>query len=127
MKIKKINAKKAPKATGAYVQATAIGNLMFVSGQLGIDAQTGEMREGVEAQLFQAIQNLAYILKEKDANLASVVKTTVFLKNMEDIVKVNAVFDEAFKGDFPARSCVAVAGLPMNALVEVEAIAVLKK
>ena len=113
----------AAPAVGPYAQATRVGDLVFASGQLPIDPQTGSFPEGIEAQTRRSLANLAAVLKAGGASLASVAKTTVFLKDMNDFAAMNAVYAEHFSGAAPARSTVEVARLPRDALVEVEAIA----
>ena len=117
---------KAPAAIGPYVQANIIGNMVFTSGQLGLIPETGEFVEGgVEEQTRQAFENLKAILEEAGTGLDKVIKTTVFLKDMNDFAKVNAVYASFFEGDFPSRSAVQVAKLPKDGMVEIEAIAYL--
>jgi 2-iminobutanoate/2-iminopropanoate deaminase len=113
----------AAPAVGPYAQATRVGDLVFASGQLPIDPQTGSFPEGIEAQTRRSLANLAAVLEAGGASLASVAKTTVFLKDMNDFAAMNAVYAEHFSGAAPARSTVEVARLPRDALVEVEAIA----
>lgn len=113
---------KAPAAIGPYVQARVSGNLVFVSGQLGIDAG-GSLPAGLEEQARNSLNNLFAILEEAGSSPAKVLKTTVFLTDMENYATLNAIYAEYFKAPCPARSCLAVAGLPKNALVEIEAIA----
>ena len=112
-----------PKAIGPYSIANIAGSLCFLSGMLGVDPATGALAEGVEAQAKQAMNNVGTVLTELGLTPAAVLKTTVFLKNLDDFGKVNAIYADFFGADYPARSCVEVAKLPMNALVEVEAIA----
>ena len=114
---------KGPKAIGPYSTANIAGSLCFLSGMLGVDPATGALAEGVEAQAKQAMSNVGAVLAELGLTPAAVLKTTVFLKNLDDFGKVNAIYADFFGADYPARSCVEVAKLPMNALVEVEAIA----
>ena len=115
---------KGPKAIGPYSTANICGSLCFMSGMLGIDPSTGKLAEGgVEAQTRQAMANIGTVLGELGLPPASVVKTTVFVKDLNDFGRVNAIYGEFFGADYPARSCVEVARLPMDALVEVEAIA----
>ncbi len=114
----------APKAVGPYSQAVSTGALVFTSGQLGIDMQTGKLADGVEAQARHALLNLGQVLAAEGLDYASVVKTTVFLANMADFAAVNAVYQSFFTKEFPARSCVQVAALPLGGLVEVECIAI---
>ena len=112
-----------PKAIGPYSTANICGSLCFLSGMLGVNPATGALAEGVEAQARQAMDNVGTVLKELGLTPAAVLKTTVFLKDLNDFGKVNAIYADFFGADYPARSCVEVAKLPMNALVEVEAIA----
>ena len=121
---KTVTAPNAPAAIGPYSHAVTTDNLVFTSGQLGIDPATGKLPEGVEAQARQALENLKAVLTAAGASLQTVVKTTVFVKNMSDFKAVNAIYAEYFPQDCPSRSCVEVAALPAGGLVEVEAIAV---
>ena len=115
---------KGPKAIGPYSTANICGSLCFMSGMLGIDPATGALAEGgVEAQARQAMNNIGAVLGELNLTPAAVLKTTVFLKDLNDFGKVNAIYGDFFGQDYPARSCVEVARLPMDALVEVEVIA----
>lgn len=114
----------APKAVGPYSQAVETGGTLYVSGQLPIDAATGRMAEGIEAQTRQSIENLRAILEEAGYTLGDVVKTTVLLDCMGDFAAMNAVFAEYFTADMPARMCYEVACLPMGAAVEIDAVAV---
>ena len=118
-----IKAHNAPAAIGPYNHATVMGDMVFTSGQLGIDPETGKLREGVEAQALQALRNLEAVLNAAGAGLAQVVKTTVFVVDLADFGIVNGVYANCFGTDFPARSCVQVAALPAGGLVEIEAIA----
>lgn len=113
----------AAKAVGPYAQGTRVGNLVFASGQLPIDPTTGAIPDGVEAQTRQSLANLAAVLAAGGASLASIAKTTVFLKNMDDFAAMNGVYAEHFPEAPPARSTVEVARLPRDVLVEIEAIA----
>lgn len=113
----------AAPAVGPYAQATRVGDLVFASGQLPIDPATGTFPDGIEAQTRRSLANLAAVLEAGGASLASVAKTTVFLKDMNDFAAMNAVYAELFPAAAPARSTVEVARLPRDALVEVEAIA----
>ncbi|HOZ72207.1 MAG TPA: RidA family protein [Spirochaetales bacterium] len=113
----------APAAIGPYSQAVKVGDLVFCSGQLGLDPATGEFAPGgVRAQAEQAMKNLEALAKAAGCSLDGIVKTTIFLKDMADFPVVNEVYGARFKGDKPARSTVAVAGLPKGGLVEIEAI-----
>ena len=119
-----INAQNAPAAVGPYVHAVMTGDIVFTSGQLGLIPETGVLAEGVEAQAEQAIKNLAAVLEAADMTLANVVKTTVFLADINDFAAINAIYANYFTGDAPARSCVQAAALPKGGLFEIEAIAV---
>lgn len=122
--IKSIKTDKAPAAIGPYSQAISLEQLIFCSGQLGMDPKTGEMREGVENQTEQVLQNLSGLLEAAGSNLSRVVKTTVYLAHMSDFPAMNAIFEKAFGSHKPARATVEVARLPKDALVEIDAIAV---
>lgn len=122
-----IHTQAAPQAIGPYSQAVrAKGELLFISGQIPIDPATGNIViADIEIQARQVMENVKAILEASGATFANVVKTTVFIKNMDDFAKVNAIYGEYMPADAPARGCVEVARLPKDALVEVEAIAVL--
>jgi 2-iminobutanoate/2-iminopropanoate deaminase len=120
----KIESKSAPAAIGPYSQATVAGNTCYVSGMLGIDPATGELKGGVEAQAEQALLNLEAVLKAAELTTASVVKTTVFLTDMGAFSQVNAIYSKHFSAPYPARSCVQVSALPKGGLFEIEAVAV---
>ncbi len=113
----------APAAIGPYSQAIRGGRLIFCSGQLGLDPATGELAAGVEQQAEQALSNLRAVLGAAGATMDDVVKTTIFLADMADFAAVNAIYARHFGEPFPARSTVAVAGLPRGGRVEVEATA----
>lgn len=118
---KVIATKNAPAAIGPYSQAVQVGNMLFASGQLGLDPATGNFAEGgVKEQTVQAFKNVHAIL----VSINDVVKTTVFLADMSDFAAMNEVYASQFEGTFPARSAVAVKTLPKNGLVEIEVIAV---
>ena len=115
---------KAPAALGPYSSGIKSGNVIHLSGMLGIDPSTGKLIEGgVEAQARQSMQNICAVLEELGLSPASVLKTTVFLSDLNDFGRVNAIYADFFGPDFPSRSCVEVARLPMDALVEIEVIA----
>ncbi|SDC91812.1 RidA family protein [Belnapia rosea] len=114
---------EAAAAVGPYSQGVRLGNLVFASGQLPIDPATGGFPEGIEAQTHASLRNLKAVLEAGGASLASVVKTTVFLADMNEFGAMNAVYAGYFAEPFPARSTVEVARLPRDARVEVEAIA----
>jgi 2-iminobutanoate/2-iminopropanoate deaminase len=114
----------APAAVGPYAQGVSAGGFVFCSGQLPIDPVTGAIPEGVAAQTRQSLDNVAAVLKAAGADMGSIVKTTVFLKDMNDFSTMNGIYAGYFaQGDAPARSTVEVARLPRDVLVEVEAIA----
>ncbi|MEA3335554.1 MAG: RidA family protein [Chloroflexota bacterium] len=117
----------APAAVGPYSQAVRVGDLVFTAGQIGIDPQTGDMAEGLEAQTRQVLSNLKAVLTAAGSSVDGVVKTTVYLQNMADFTAMNAIYGEVFASAPPARSTVQAAGLPLGALVEVEAIALCEK
>lgn len=124
---KSINAPKAPAAVGPYVHAVEANGLIFTSGQLGLIPESGTLPEGVEAQTHQSLKNLAAVLGAAGSDLDHVVKTSVFLDDINDFAKVNEIYAQYFKGETPARSCVQVAKLPKGGLVEIEVIAVKKE
>ena len=120
----KIYTDKAPAAVGPYSQAVVINGMVYTSGQIALDPATGELVTGsIEEQAKQAIGNLAALLSESGSDVDKVIKTTVFIKDMNDFAKVNEVYSSFFKKDCPARSCVEVARLPKDVLIEIEAIA----
>lgn len=121
---KAIHAPKAPAAVGPYVHAVEANGLIFTSGQLGLVPESGELPKGVEAQAHQSLKNLAAVLEAAGSSLGDVVKTNVFLDDINDFGKVNEVYAQYFQGEPPARSCVQAAKLPKGGLVEIEAIAV---
>ncbi|MBQ7656686.1 MAG: RidA family protein [Clostridia bacterium] len=122
-----IHTPSAPAAIGPYSQAIAVNGLVYTSGQIAIDPATGNIdAQGIEAQTEQVIQNLSAVLQAAGSDLTQVVKTTCFLQRMSDFAAFNAVYGKYFTGK-PARSCVEVSALPKNALVEIEAVAVIGK
>ena len=120
--MKQISTDKAPAAIGPYSQAIKVGNLLFCSGQVPIIPATGEIPEGVEAQGEQALTNVKNLIESAGAKIDNVVKTTVFIKDMNDFGKINEIYAKYFTEPYPARSCVEVARLPKDVLLEVEAI-----
>jgi len=121
-----IISEKAPKAIGPYSIAIRVSNLIFTAGQIGIDRATGELVPGgIEAETHQVLRNLQYVLEAAGSSLQMVVKTTVFLRDMNDFALMNAVYAQYFNQDAPARSTVQVTALPKGAAVEIEAIATL--
>ncbi|GHQ85706.1 RidA family protein [Helicobacter pylori] len=120
-----IHSTLAPKAIGPYSQAIATNDLVFVSGQLGIDASTGEFKGAdIHSQTTQSMENIKAILKEVGLGMDSVVKTTILLKSLDDFAVVNGIYGSYFKEPYPARATFQVAKLPKDALVEIEAIAI---
>lgn len=119
-----ISTDKAPAAIGPYSQAIAVGDMIFTSGVIPIIPETGELETGdIKAQAKQAIGNLINLLEAAGSNADSVVKTTVFIKDMNDFAAVNEVYATYFTDNYPARSCVEVARLPKDVLIEIEAVA----
>jgi 2-iminobutanoate/2-iminopropanoate deaminase len=122
-----VSTEKAPKAIGPYSVAVRIDSLVYTSGQVGLIPASGELVPGgIEAETRQVLTNLKHVLEASGTDLEHVVKTIVFLKDMGDFAKMNAIYAEFFTQDPPARSTVAVAGLPKGASVEIEAVALLK-
>lgn len=118
-----ISTPNAPAAIGPYSQAIEVNGFLFTSGVIPIVPSTGELVDGViEVQAEQAIGNLAALIEAAGAKIENTIKTTVFIKNMEDFAKVNEIYAKYFTTDFPARSCVEVARLPKDVLIEIEAI-----
>lgn len=122
--MKAIHTDNAPGAIGPYSQATAAGGLVFVSGQLPLNPQTGVMEEDPATAARQSLKSIAAILEAQGLTMANVAKCTIFLRDMEDFAAVNAEYEKHFSQPYPARACVAVKTLPKNAVVEIEAIAV---
>ncbi|MBX3011500.1 MAG: RidA family protein [Caldilineaceae bacterium] len=120
---KVIQTQQAPAAIGPYSQAIRAGGFVFASGQLGLDPQSGKLQDGVEAQARQALANVKAVLAEAGTSVEKVVKVTLFLANLADFAKVNAIYGEVFQHEPPARSTIQVAALPLGGLVEVEVIA----
>lgn len=121
---KTIVAPNAPAAIGPYCHAKLAGNTLYTSGQQGVIPTTGELAEGVEAQARQTLENLRSILNTAGMDFSDVVKTTVYLTDINDFAAINAIYAEYFTGEFPARSCLEVPALPKGAVFELEAIAV---
>lgn len=124
--MKVISTKKAPAAIGPYSQARAVGGMIYASGQIPIIPETGELAVGLEAQAEQVFKNVAAILEAAGSDMAHVVKTTLFIKHMDDFAAINAIYARHFAEPYPARSCVEVARLPKDVLLECEVIAVEK-
>lgn len=118
-----ISTEKAPAAIGPYSQAIEVNGMVYTSGVIPVDPATGEIPEGVKAQAAQALSNLSALLEAAGTSMENVVKTTVFIKEMNDFGTINEIYATYFSGAFPARSCVEVARLPKDVQLEIEAIA----
>ncbi len=118
-----ISTDKAPAAIGPYSQAVEVNGLIYTSGMIPVIPETGEIVKGIEDQARQALTNVKSLLEAAGSSMDKVIKTTVFIKDMNDFARVNEVYAGFFKGDYPARSCVEVARLPKDVLIEMEAIA----
>jgi len=119
-----ISTDKAPAAIGPYSQAVKIGGLLFTSGMIPIDPATNTLVEGgIEVQAERALENVKALLEASGTSMDKVVKTVVFIKNMDDFAKVNEIYAKYFTSNYPARSCVEVARLPKDVLIEMEAVA----
>ncbi len=123
MTMKEVKTNNAPAAIGPYSQAIISGNTVFASGQIPVNPANGEIPDGVEAQANQAFTNVKNLLEAAGTSIDKVIKTTVFIQNMDDFGKINEIYASYFTEPFPARSCVEVAQLPKGVLLEVEAIA----
>lgn len=121
--MKAVSTNKAPAAIGPYSQAQIVGSLVFASGQIPIIPETGEIAVGLEAQAHQVFKNVGEILKAAGSDISKAVKTTVFIKDMNDFAAINAIYAQYFTEPYPARSCVEVARLPKDVLLECEVIA----
>lgn len=122
---KQIETNKAPKAIGPYSQAIAVNGMLFVSGQIPINPETGELVKGIEQETIQVFENINAILKEAGISFDNVVKASVFLKDMNDFTTVNTIYGNYFKQPYPAREAVQVAKLPKDVSVEISVIAYL--
>ena len=120
---KVISTEKAPAAIGPYSQAIEVNGIIYTSGQSPVNPATGELPEGIEAQAEQVMENVKNLLESAGTSMANVIKTTVFIKDMGEFTKINEIYARYFEGDCPARSCVEVARLPKDVLMEMEAIA----
>ncbi|MBM7855661.1 2-iminobutanoate/2-iminopropanoate deaminase [Desulfohalotomaculum tongense] len=118
-----IQTDQAPAAIGPYSQAVKFGSMVFVSGQLPVDPASGNIANTIQAQTHQSLKNVEAILKQAGCSLKNVVKTTVFIKNMDQFSELNEVYSQYFRESPPARACVEVARLPKDVLVEIEAVA----
>lgn len=120
--MRKIISENAPKAIGPYVHANIVGNLVFTSGQLGINLETGKLEEDLEKQIHLALRHLSEVLKTAGSDMNHVVKTTIYLSDMDNFQTLNKIYAEYFNENLPARTAYEVAKLPMDAKVEIEAI-----
>lgn len=120
---KVISTVNAPEAIGPYSQAIELNDIVYTSGVIPVNPKTGEIPSDVEGQAKQAIGNLIALLEAAGCKPSDVIKTTVFIKNMDDFGKINEIYASFFESPFPARSCVEVARLPKDVLIEIEAIA----
>lgn len=120
--MKETKTNNAPAAIGPYSQAITVGNMLLTSGQIPINPATGEIPEGVEEQARQALTNVKNLIEAAGGKIDNTVKTTVFIKNMDDFGKINEIYAKYFTEPYPARSCVEVARLPKDVLLEIEAI-----
>ena len=120
---KVISTTKAPAAIGPYSQAIEVNGMIFTSGMIPINPETGEIVEGLQEQAKQALTNVKSLLESQGSGMGKIIKTTVFIKDMNNFAKINEVYATFFDGDYPARSCVEVARLPKDVLIEIEAIA----
>ena len=120
--MKEIKTNNAPAAIGPYSQGIVCQNLLFTSGQIPIIPETGELAEGLEAQAHQVFKNIKNLIEAAGSSIDEVVKTTVFIKDMNDFAKINEIYAQYFKEPYPARSCVEVARLPKDVSLEVETI-----
>lgn len=123
MSKKVISTSNAPAAIGPYSQAIEVNGFIYASGQIPVIPETGEIPEGIEAQARQALTNVKALMEASGLTMANIIKTSVFIKDMNDFAKVNEIYASFFTGDYPARSCVEVARLPKDVLIEVEVIA----
>lgn len=123
MNKKVISTTNAPAAIGPYSQAIEVNGFIYASGQIPIIPATGELAQGIEAQAKQALTNVKAIMEECGLTMDNIVKTSVFIKDMGDFAKVNEIYATFFTSDYPARSCVEVARLPKDVLIEIEVIA----
>ena len=119
-----ISTSNAPEAIGPYSQAIEVNGMVYTSGQIPVNPATGEIADSIEGQARQVMENVKNLLEAAGTNMGNVVKTTVFIKDMNDFGKINEIYAEYFEGACPARSCVEVARLPKDVLMEMEAVAV---
>ena len=124
MKKEIISTKKAPSAIGPYSQGMIVGDLVFTSGQIPLNPENGELVTEISKATVQVMANLSAVLEAAGSSLEKVIKTTIFLQDLNDFEKVNEIYGDYFKDNLPARSCVQVAKLPKGAIIEIEAIAI---
>ena len=122
--MKALSTDKAPAAIGPYSQALVNGNMVFVSGQIPVDPATGRIAETIEEQTAQSLSNIRNILAENGMTMSDVIKTSVFLSDLDDFTAMNEVYASYFQAPYPARSCVQVAAIPKGCRIEIECIAV---
>lgn len=122
--MKALSTDKAPAAIGPYSQALVNGNMVFVSGQIPVDPATGRIAETIEEQTAQSLSNIRNILAENGMTMSDVIKTSVFLSDLDDFAAMNEVYASNFQAPYPARSCVQVAAIPKGCRIEIECIAV---
>ena len=122
--MKALSTDKAPAAIGPYSQALVNGNMVFVSGQIPVDPATGQIAETIEEQTAQSLSNIRNILAENGMTMSDVIKTSVFLLDLDDFAAMNEVYASYFQAPYPARSCVQVAAIPKGCRIEIECIAV---
>lgn len=121
-----ISTTNAPSAIGPYSQGVKVGNIIYTSGQIPVDPQTGELETDIKKATKRSMENVKAILAEAGTTLDNIIKTTIFLKNMDDFAAVNEIYGSYFKENPPSRSCVEVARLPKDAVIEIEAIAIIE-
>lgn len=121
--MKRLSSNRIPEAVGSYSPASLVGDLIFTSGQLPIDAKTGQMPATIEEQVGQSLKNIQFILEDNHSSMEKIVKTTVYLSDIQNFAAFNQVYQGFFKNSYPARTAFQVGALPMGALVEIEAIA----
>lgn len=121
--MKQIKTDNAPAAIGPYSQAIVSGNTVYCSGQIPINPETGDIPKGVSAQAHQVFKNIKNLLEASGTSIDNVIKTSVFIKNMNDFAEINSIYAQYFTEPYPARSCVEVARLPKDVLLEAEVIA----
>ena len=124
MKKEIISTKKAPSAIGPYSQGMTVGDYIFTSGQIPLNPENGQLVTEISKATVQVMENLSAVLEAAGSSLEKVIKTTIFLQDLNDFEKVNEIYGDYFKDNLPARSCVQVAKLPKGATIEIEAIAI---